>query len=205
MDAVGCDRDVGPEESRTTFVSRDERSCLPRCHPHSAMPHSRDRQVFRPRARRPRAPPIGAALYRWRSAPKPTGRRVSLCGGSCRVRSGGSRVHSPPSPLRFPPATGSLGRRATGTRPVLSHIRDEAAKSRGAVGETSSAVSDGPDGASPRRHRSEIWRRGWDSNPRTFRSTVFKTAAIVRSATSPRGIVRPALVQPATPHCRVGR
>ena len=29
------------------------------------------------------------------------------------------------------------------------------------------------------------WRRGWDSNPRTFRSTVFKTVAIVRSATSP--------------------
>src|SRR5882762_5398818 len=30
------------------------------------------------------------------------------------------------------------------------------------------------------------WRRGWDSNPRTFRSTVFKTVAIDRSATSPR-------------------
>src|SRR5215204_3445698 len=29
------------------------------------------------------------------------------------------------------------------------------------------------------------WRRGRDSNPRTFRSTVFKTAAINRSATSP--------------------
>jgi hypothetical protein len=31
------------------------------------------------------------------------------------------------------------------------------------------------------------WRRGWDSNPRTFRSTVFKTVAIDRSATSPGG------------------
>jgi microsomal dipeptidase-like Zn-dependent dipeptidase len=29
------------------------------------------------------------------------------------------------------------------------------------------------------------WRRGRDSNPRTFRSTVFKTAAINHSATSP--------------------
>src|SRR5439155_10127079 len=32
---------------------------------------------------------------------------------------------------------------------------------------------------------SESWRRGWDSNPRTFRSTAFKTAAFDRSATSP--------------------
>jgi membrane dipeptidase len=31
------------------------------------------------------------------------------------------------------------------------------------------------------------WRRGRDSNPRTFRSTVFKTAAINHSATSPAG------------------
>jgi len=36
------------------------------------------------------------------------------------VRSGGSRVHSPPPSLRFPPATGSLCRRSTGTRPVHS-------------------------------------------------------------------------------------
>ena len=37
---------------------------------------------------------------------------------SLAVRSGGSRVHSPPPSLRFPPATGSLCRRSTGTRPV---------------------------------------------------------------------------------------
>jgi hypothetical protein len=61
-----------------------------------------------------RRPPIGAARYRWRSAPEPT--------GDVRVRSGGSRVHSPPSSLRFPPATGSLCRRATGTRPVQSPL-----------------------------------------------------------------------------------
>jgi len=61
--------------------------------------------------------PIGAALYRWRSAPEPTGFR-----GRCRVAvgSGGSRVHSPPPSPRFPPATGSLCRRSTGTRPVHS-------------------------------------------------------------------------------------
>src|SRR4029077_3620060 len=29
------------------------------------------------------------------------------------------------------------------------------------------------------------WRRGWDSNPRSFRSTVFKTVAITRWPTSP--------------------
>ncbi|MES2210904.1 MAG: MarR family transcriptional regulator [Chloroflexota bacterium] len=34
------------------------------------------------------------------------------------VRSGGSRVHFLPPSLRFPPATGSLCRRSTGTRPV---------------------------------------------------------------------------------------
>ncbi len=34
--------------------------------------------------------------------------------------------------------------------------------------------------------RMSLWRRGRDSNPRTFRSTVFKTAALSRSATSPR-------------------
>ena len=36
--------------------------------------------------------------------------------------------------------------------------------------------------------RSERWRRGWDSNPGSLRSTVFKTAAIDRSATSPRWV-----------------
>jgi len=28
-----------PQESGNDQSSRDERSCLPRCHPHSAMPH----------------------------------------------------------------------------------------------------------------------------------------------------------------------
>ena len=65
----------------------------------------------------PPALPIGAALYRWRSAPEPTGVRGVT---PPRVRSGGSRVHSPSSSPRFPPATGSLCRRSTGTRPVHS-------------------------------------------------------------------------------------
>src|SRR4029079_2056755 len=38
------------------------------------------------------------------------------------VGSGGSRVHSLSLPLRFPPATGSLCRRTTGTRPVHSPL-----------------------------------------------------------------------------------
>ena len=46
------------------------------------------------------------------------------------VWSGGSRVHSPPSSLRFPPATGSLCRRATGTRPVHSPFFVMSAESR---------------------------------------------------------------------------
>jgi len=51
---------------------------------------------------------------------------LALCAGAylrsrvaaVAVRSGGSRVHSPPPSPRFPPATGSLCRRSTGTRPV---------------------------------------------------------------------------------------
>ncbi len=61
---------------------------------------------------------IGAALYRWRSAPEPT----DACGIPLRVRSGSSRVHSPSSPSRLAPTAGSLVRRATGTRPVHSPL-----------------------------------------------------------------------------------
>ena len=71
--------------------------------------------------------PIGAARYRWRPAPEPTGRGVHRV-----VRSGGSRVHSPSPSSRFPPATGSLCRRATGTRPDhRPRIRDVPGESRG--------------------------------------------------------------------------
>ena len=61
---------------------------------------------------------IGAARYRWRSAPEPT----DACGVPLRVRSGGSRVHSPSSPSRLAPTAGSLVRRATDTRPVHSPL-----------------------------------------------------------------------------------
>ena len=47
--------------------SRDERSCLPRCHPHSAMPHSRDRRPGsgrRPGPWRSALPCIAGALRR---------------------------------------------------------------------------------------------------------------------------------------------
>ena len=55
---------------------------------------------------------------------------LALCAGAylaafaSAVRSGGSRVHSPPPPSRFPPATGSLCRRSTGTRPVHQPVFD---------------------------------------------------------------------------------
>src|SRR4029078_4972048 len=53
--------------------------------------------------------------------------RRSLLGPTDRgpsVRSGGSRVRSPPLPSRLAPAAGSLLRRARGTRPVHSPVRD---------------------------------------------------------------------------------
>ena len=61
---------------------RDERSLvLPRCHPRSALCRTRDRRILRGGPRPVRS--IGAALYRWRSAPEPTGR--PLRPGRCRV------------------------------------------------------------------------------------------------------------------------
>jgi putative ABC transport system ATP-binding protein len=36
---------------------------------------------------------------------------------------------------------------------------------------------------------SDGWRRGWDSNPRDFRPALFKSAALDRSATSPRASI----------------
>ena len=107
----GASSRLASENQETTVRPRDERSCLPRCHPHSACAALivTDGPGSRPVA-------IGAARYRWRSAPEPTG----VGGSPPRVRSGGSRVHSLSLSPRFPPATGSLCRRATGTRPVHS-------------------------------------------------------------------------------------
>ena len=96
-DRIGCRHRCWPRRIKTTIRLGDERSCLPRCHPDSAMPHSPDRRA----GASPRRP-IGAALYRWRSAPEPTGVRGSrrLAFGPeapgaipCRRRSGS---HQPP-------------------------------------------------------------------------------------------------------------
>ena len=106
-------------QNQNDLSSRDERSCLPRCHPHSAMPHSvTDGTGSRPTDRRcPVSLALCAGAY-W-SADRASPRRP-------RVRSGGSRVHSPSSPSRFAPATGSLFRRPTGTRPVHCPCSDVA-------------------------------------------------------------------------------
>ncbi len=110
---------VPPENQQTTFVCRDERSCLPRCHPHSAVCRTLTdgRPPSAPLARpagRSALPDIAGALRRSLLVVRSM-RAVST--SSPRVRSGGSRVHSPPSPPRLPPATGSLKCRSTGTRP----------------------------------------------------------------------------------------
>jgi hypothetical protein len=59
-------------------------------------------------------PTIGAARYRWRPAPEPIRRPPGDVVARPRVRSGGSRVHSPSSPSRLAPAAGSLDRRRDG-------------------------------------------------------------------------------------------
>src|SRR5262245_36773647 len=77
-------------ENRNDLPSRDERSSLPRSHPHSAMPHLPDRQMGAHRSALPCiAGALRRSLLRLRLAPA--------------FRSGGSRVHSPPPPPRFPP------------------------------------------------------------------------------------------------------
>ena len=114
LSGSGCGhRGVGLRRIKNDLRLRDERSCLPRCHPHSAMPHSRDRRagpVSPP-------PPIGAALYRWRSAPEPTGVR-----GSRRLAFGPEAPGSIPRRRRpgFHQPPGLSADAATGTRPVHS-------------------------------------------------------------------------------------
>ncbi len=116
--------------NQNDLPSRDERSILPRCHPHSAMPLSwptgralavAARCGLSAPCRRRRLLPIGAALYRWRSAPEPTGEPWKLA-----VWSGGSRVHSLSSPPQLPPTAGSLRRRREVLVPITARIRDVA-------------------------------------------------------------------------------
>jgi hypothetical protein len=61
---------------------------------------------------------IGAALYRWRSAPEPTGEPWKLA-----VWSGGSRGHSLSSPHQLAPTAGSLRRRREVLVPITARIR----------------------------------------------------------------------------------
>ena len=86
-DRVCCaHRSAASGESKRPFVSGTKGRAFRGATLFSAMPHSPDRRAFASPRR-----PIGAALYRWRSAPEPTDVR-----GSRRfvVRSGGSRGHS---------------------------------------------------------------------------------------------------------------
>src|SRR4029078_3740876 len=77
-----------PRESRTTYRPRDEKSFLSRVHPHSAMPPLRYRRPgFSLRPLRGRSLAIGAALYRWRSAPEPTERGRRDRRSPCRAAS----------------------------------------------------------------------------------------------------------------------
>jgi hypothetical protein len=148
------------------------------------------------RDRRAEVPPIGAALYRWRSAPEPTARRRPA-----EVRSGGSRVHSPPSPLRFPPATGSLGRRTTGTRPVHSPFFAMSAESR-----VRAPLRQGRSGA-PVRSRCRRGPAGSDTGGTSDRTSIARrerTAIRARRSRSARVDTgrtgRPAVDWGASPH-----
>ena len=120
--SVGGSEAGAPENQKTTkFVSSGTKGrYLPRCHPRSAVCRTHDRRIVRDASSPGRS--IGAALYRWRCAPEPTGRPLRpgplpRPRPSPRVRSGGSRVHSPPPPSRLSPAAGSLRWRSPGTRP----------------------------------------------------------------------------------------
>ena len=104
---------------------------------------------------------IGAALYRWRSAPEPTGSRRRVVPVVASVRSGGSRVHSPPPSPRFPPATGSLCRRSTGTRPVHSPLFVMSAEYGSVSGERQARSVWAA--ARPARSRRSAAPGGWDT------------------------------------------
>ena len=157
-DRIGCRHRGWPRRIKNDLRLRDERSCLPRCHPHSAMPHSRDRRVGR-----------GFATAADRRCPV----SLALCAGAYwrprlappRVRSGGSRVHSPSSSFRLAPTAGSLGRRRDGyssrSQPA---VRDVAAEYGRVASEASSARRDRPDRrpaaiSRPRSPKAPIRRR----------------------------------------------
>ena len=61
-DRIGCRHRLVASENQNDLRLRDERSCLPRCHPCSAMPHSRDRRAIRVPALADRRCPVSLAL-----------------------------------------------------------------------------------------------------------------------------------------------
>ena len=118
-DRIGCRHRGWPRRIKNDLRLRDERSCLPRCHPHSAMPHSRDRRVVHVSVVTDRRCPVSLALCAgayWRPRLAPP-----------RVRSGGSRVHPPSSSFRLAPTAGSLGRRrdeySSRSQPAVRDVR----------------------------------------------------------------------------------
>ena len=118
-----------PGNQERPSSSRDERSCLPRCHPHSAIAALvTDGPLVV--SCRSALPSIAGAL-----------RRSLLCvpdghPPAFAVRSGGSRVHSPPPSSRFPPATGSLPSTLDGyssrSSPIFGSDAESRRRARGA-------------------------------------------------------------------------
>ena len=102
--------------------------------------------------------PIGAALYRWRSAPEPTGGDPAFgpeAPGSipCRRRPGS---HQPPG--LWSTCDGYSSR----SQPVLRDVGAEYGRA--------------PSDASSPRATGWAWRRGWDSNPRSLSTLRFSRA-----------------------------
>ena len=100
---------AGSGESRTAYSSRGRKAVPSAVPPSFGVCRTRVTDGTAPdpliHCRRSALPDIAGALRR------------SLL-GIAPVRSGGSRIHSPPASPRFPPTTGSLCRRATSTRSV---------------------------------------------------------------------------------------
>ena len=152
----------GLGESRTTNRLRDERSCLPRCHPHSALPHSRDRRA-RVLPCRSALPAIAGALRR------------SLLAPAARAASRSVRRLPGPFPAVVVPAR---------TKRRISGSTCDGYSSR-----SQPVVRDGPRsmgraGATRQGRRARLsfapdmggWRRGWDSNPRSLATQRFSRA-----------------------------
>ena len=123
---------------------------------------------------------------------------LALCAGAywrcaahrrAAVRSGGSRVHSPSSPPRFPPATGSLCRRSTGTRPVHQPVLRDVG---GSLGGRPRSVKRRQAGPAAGRSLGRVWRAtlearaGDDRQPRVAREARIGPGSLARTNVEPR-------------------